>query len=226
MSKSKDNRAACLLRLLCIVMLVTLSGCAASNAVLNRAEGQRQFQTWVPHVEQVIRGDGVWQISVQAWFVAPYSRAVADDWSLCITESLAVAPEKISTMSCSLVGPGALQGSVAEPAIGPGGAVGVAEADVGGRAITSHYLVITHVAPPLAGTPREQVFRAAPSGENGEVTSLHFSEHRRTHVIREGNALWYGLMPLALLADVVITPVQLIAYVRYVRRQNIRLAPQ
>ena len=78
----------------------------------------------------------------------------------------------------------------------------------------------------LAGVPRQQVFRALPSGADGKVVSLHFREHRRTLVIREGNPLWYSLMPLAVVTDVVIAPVQFVAYVRYVRRENMKLAPQ
>lgn len=227
MRKSKDNRAVCLLRMLCIVMLVALSGCAASNAVLNRAEDQRQTQIWVPQVQQVTRADGVWQISGQAWLVPPYSRAAADDWTLCISGSLSVDPETMATMSCSLVETATLPRVVAEPvSVDTVGAVTLPEPNSGSQAITEHYLVITYVAPALAGVPRHQVFRAARSGADGEVVSLHFSEHRRTQVTREGNALWYGLMPLALVADIVIAPVQLIAYIRHVRRENNKLAPQ
>lgn len=227
MSTSKDNRLICLVRTVWIGMLATLSGCAVSNAVLKRAVDQEQTQLWAPRVQQAIWRDGVWQVSGQAWFFSPCSRDVTDDWQLCVSDSFSVDPAKMAAMSCLPVKPGAAQGVMAQPiAIAPGSAIAPADAISAGEMPAGHYLITTHAAPALAGVPRQQVFRALPSGADGKVVSLHFREHRRTLVIREGNPLWYSLMPLAMVTDVVIAPVQFVAYVRYVRRENMKLAPQ
>lgn len=111
MNMSKDSRLVCVLRTAGIGVLAILSGCAASNAVLNRAVDQKQ--SCAPQIRQV-------------------------------------------------------SGAATQPA----------------------------------------------------------SEPCQTVVTREGNALWYGLMPLAVVTDIVIAPVQFVGYVRYVRAQNARLAPQ
>ena len=227
MSTSKDNRLICLVRTGWIGMLATLSGCAVSNAVLKRAVDQKQTQLWAPRVQQAIWRDGVWQVSGQAWFFSPYSRDVTDDWQLCVSDSLSVDPATMAAMSCSPVQPGAAQGVMAQPiSVAPETAIVLADAISAGEMPTGHYLATTHAAPLLAGVPRQQVFLASSSGPDGKVVSLHFREHRRVQVTQEGNALWYGLLPLAVVTDIVIAPVQFVAYVRYVRRENMKLAPQ
>jgi len=224
---SKDSRLVCLLRTVWIGLLVTLSGCAASNAVLKRAVDQEQTQLWAPRVQQAIWRDGVWQVSGQAWFVSSYSRDATNDWQLCVSDSLSVDPAEIAAMSCSPVEPGAVQRVMAQPiSVDPWSAIVLADAISAGEMPAGHYLATTHAAPVLAGVPRQQVFRATPSGADGKVVSLHFREHRRKLITQEGNALWYGLLPLAVVTDIVIAPVQFVAYVRYVRRENMKLAPQ
>ena len=117
---SKDSRLVFLVRIVWIGMLAILSGCAASNAVLNRAQDQKQ-----------------------------------------------VCSHKVQQMSDT-----------------------------------------------------------TPSEAGDQRLSQPGSEHCQTVLIREGNALWYGLMPLAVVTDIVIAPVQFVGYVRYVRGQNARLEPQ
>ena len=220
---SKDSRLVCLVRTVCIGILVGLSGCAFSNAVLKRAVDQEQTQLWTPQVQQAVWRDGVWQVSGQAWFFSPYSRDATDGWHLCISDSLSLAPTELASMGCSQVEPEAVQAVIAQPiSVDPGSAI---DAIAIGEMAAGHYLAVTHSAPMLAGVPRQQVFRATPSGVGDKVISLHFREHRRILVTQEGNALWYGLLPLAVVTDIVIAPVQFVAYLRYVRRENMKLAP-
>lgn len=72
----------------------------------------------------------------------------------------------------------------------------------------------------------QQMSGTTPVEADDQRLSQPVSEHCQTLVTREGNALWYGLMPLAVVTDIVIAPVQLVRYVRYVRGQNARLEPQ
>ena len=227
MNTSKDNRLACLPRTVWIGLLVTLSGCAASNAVLKRAVDQEQTQLWAPRVQQAIWRDGAWQVSGQAWFYSPRSRDATDDWQLCVSDSLLVDPAKMADLSCLPVEPGPAQGVKAEAVFVDSESV-IVRADVitAGEMPAGQYLVTSHAAPVLAGVPRQQIFRALPSGADRKIVSLQFREHRRTLVTQEGNALWYGLLPLAVVADIVIAPIQFVAYVRYVRRENMKLALQ
>lgn len=227
MNTSKDSRLACLLRTVWIGLLVTLSGCAASNAVLKRAVDQEQTQLWAPRVQQAIWRDGVWQVSGQAWFYSPRSSDATDDWQLCVSDSVSLDPAKMAVMSCSPAESGAAQGVMAQPiSIDPESAIVLADVVAAGEMPAGHYLATSHTAPVLAGVPRQQIFRALPSGADGKIVSLHFREHRRTLVTQQGNALWYGLLPLAVVTDIVIAPVQFVAYVRYLRRENMKLAPQ
>ena len=227
MDTSKYSRLVCLVRTAWIGMLITLSGCAASNAVLKRAVDQEETQLWAPRVQQAIWRDGVWQVSGQAWFYSPRSRDATDDWQLCVSDSLSVDPAKMAALSCLPVELGAAQGVMAEAVfVDSGSAIVLADLIATGETPAGQYLATSHAVPALAGVPRQQIFRAMTSGTDGKIVSLHFREHRRTLIKQEGNALWYGLLPFAVVTDIVIAPVQFVAYVRYVRRENMKLAPQ
>ena len=49
---------------------------------------------------------------------------------------------------------------------------------------------------------------------------VHFEGHTQAETINEGNRLYLALMPVAVVIDVVSTPVILARYALHVRRQN------
>lgn len=199
-----------------------LSGCVASNAVLRNANDIEQTLYWVPQVHTVQREASGWRLYGDSTLrPLDATRAPAATWQLCIP---ARTPTSVTITMASLAAYHCAEpASASASAATPGNAFRIPH-DSGpmsgpASAASGDYLAFRSAHPAVGMPPSRALFHVA-SSTPAWVDVVHFEGHTRAETINEGNRLYLALMPVAVVIDVVSTPVILARYALHVRRQN------
>ncbi|MCB1836340.1 MAG: hypothetical protein KDH99_01855 [Alcanivoracaceae bacterium] len=208
--------------LVTVLFCLLLSGCVASNAVLRHANDIEQTLYWVPEVHTVQREASGWRLSGDSTLrPLDAARPPAAPWQLCIP---ARAPTNVTITMTSLAAYHCAEpvSASATPAT-PGNALRIPYHSgpvSGSTAIAAGDYLAFRSSHPAAGMPPSRALFHVASPTPAWVDVVHFEGHTQAETIKQGNRLYLALMPVAVVIDIVSTPVILTRYALHVRRQN------
>jgi len=206
-----------------LLLFLSLTGCVASNAVLRQARDTQQTLYWVPQVHAVQREAAGWRLYGDSTLrPLDETRPPEASWQLCVP---ARASTTITITAASLVeyhcaAPASASASPAIPSSAfripyESGLVTAMSPPVA----PGDYLGFRSAHPSTGMPPSQELFHVS-SSPPAWVDVIHFEGHTQPETIAEGNSLYLGLMPVAVVIDIVSTPVILTRYALHVRQQN------